>query len=77
MGLTILICRMFGDVWWVSHWWIAAITVGTPLLLGEVAWLVHAVCFDKSFLVHKQSLADADVHAVLLNDESGQSHSEA
>ena len=79
MGLTILICRMFGDVWWVGHWWIAAITVGTLLLLGEVAWLVHAVCFDKSVLVRadKQSLADADVHAVLLNDESEQSHSEA
>ena len=72
MGLTFLICRTFGDAWWVSHWWIAAVTVGTLLLLGEVAWLVHAVLFDKSVLVQadRQSLPDADVHAVLLCDES-------
>ena len=74
-----MICRTFGDAWWVSHWWIVAVTVGTLLLLDEVAWLVHAVCFDKSVMVRadKQTLADADVHAVLLNDESEQSQSEA
>lgn len=69
VGLTYLLSKQFGSVWWNHHWWIAAITLLAALMLAEIAWVLHTHTSERKAKVQadKQMPGDAGVNASLLS----------
>lgn len=66
--VTYMICKKFGNMWWSTHWWIAAALSGLVLFISETAWLVNTVYTEEGVKVQadRQSSDEAGVNTSLL-----------
>ena len=68
VGLTYILCKRLGTIWWSSHCWVSSVIVVSVLVLAEAGWLLYTLYVERQArdASDRDMSREADISSALL-----------